>query len=155
MRTHTLSSRKGVLAGKQDQKCRRSSHRALYRFSSSFWTVCGTSSTTTNTIFRDLLHAPSISPFFIPFKIGFNVAQWYCLHLMSRKSNGLKLWCWRTKKPFLTVYSDLPWPRRLQTSWKWAANYSVEIFNYCEDHLVKEWALCHFWVVVYQKLNTK
>ena len=45
--THTLSSRNGVLAGKQDQKCRRSSHSALYRFFSSFCTSCDTSSATT------------------------------------------------------------------------------------------------------------
>ena len=56
IRAHTLSSRKGVLAGKQDQKWRRSSHSALYRFFNSFWTLCGTSSATANTRFMIYSH---------------------------------------------------------------------------------------------------
>ena len=34
------------------------------------------------------LHIPSMSLFFVPFKIGFNVILWYCLHITLKRSTG-------------------------------------------------------------------
>lgn len=45
----TFSSRKGVLTGKQDQKCLSSSPAAVYRCFSSSWTSLGTISVTKET----------------------------------------------------------------------------------------------------------